>query len=127
MSAMKAPPRTVSKPNSHPADGMTIHVPVGDGAVMEIVDPRSFRDGGPEWVMRYGNVESIRYTVASLLESYDYLLDHSITITETIRRLKIMRQYRRVAIESVQEGSIGHERIEHAARAADPAEDDGER
>jgi hypothetical protein len=91
---MEAPARTVSKPNGHPADGMTVHVPVGDGATHEIVDPRSFDDGGPEWTMRYGNSEAIRFTVAALLSSYDYLLSSEITATEAIRRLRIMRQYR---------------------------------
>lgn len=91
---MDAPARTVSKPNGHPADGMTVHVPVGDGAVQFIVDPRSFEDGGPEWVMRYGNPESIRYTVAALLGDYDYLLSGNITTAEAVRRLRIMRQYR---------------------------------
>lgn len=97
---MEAPARTVSKPNGHPADGMTIHVPVeGGNATMDIVDPRSFMDGGPEWVMRYGNPESIRYTAASLLSSYDYLLCGEITMAEAIRRLRAMRQYRRAALQ----------------------------
>lgn len=77
-----------------PADGMAVHVPVGDGAWQDIIDPRSFEDGGPEWVMRYGNPEAIRYTVASLLSSYDYILSGEITTAEAIRRLRIMRQYR---------------------------------
>ncbi len=96
---MEAPARTKSQ-NQHPADGMTIHVPVGDGAVMDIIDPRSFEDGGPEWVMRYGNPESIRYSVATLLSSYDYLLSGEITMTEATKRLRIMRQYRRAAAKA---------------------------
>lgn len=78
----------------HPADGMTAQVPVGDGAVMTIINPNSFEDGGAEWVMRYGNPESIRYTVASLLSSYDYLLSGEITGQEAIRRLRMIRQAR---------------------------------
>lgn len=78
----------------HPADGMTAHVDCGDGAVMEIIDPRSFDDGGPEWVMRYGNPLPIRYTVAFLLASYDHLLSDEITVTEAIRRLRLLRQKR---------------------------------
>jgi hypothetical protein len=74
---------------------MTQHVDCGDGAVMEIIDPRSFYDGGPEWVMRYGDPLSIRYTVAALLESYDYLLSGEINMTEAVRRLRILRQARR--------------------------------
>lgn len=63
-------------------------------------DPLSFEDGGPEWVMRYGDPESIRYTVASLLESYDYLLSGAINMTEATRRLRIMRAVRRQALEA---------------------------
>lgn len=81
--------------NPHPADGMTQHVDCGDGAVMDIIDPRSFEDGGPEWVMRYGNPKAIRYTVASLLSSYDYLLSDEINLTEAVRRLRLMREARR--------------------------------
>ena len=80
-----------SLPNGHPADGMTAQVALGDGAVATIIDPQSFKNGGPEWVCRYGNVESIRYTIASLLESYDYLLSDNINTTEAIRRLRILR------------------------------------
>lgn len=78
----------------HAADGMTAHVDVGDGAVMEIINPQSFRDGGPEWVMRYGNPLAIRYSVAGLLDSYDYLLSANISTTEAIRRLRLMRAAR---------------------------------
>lgn len=80
--------------NPQPFDGMSQHVDCGDGAVMEIIDPRSFEDGGPEWVMRYGDPKSIRYGVAALLESYDYLISHAISTKEAIRRLRLMRQAR---------------------------------
>ena len=78
-------------PGGHPADGMTADVTVGDGAVHTIIDPSSFAEGGPEWTMRYGDPEAIRYTVASLLESYDYLLSSAITASEAARRLRILR------------------------------------
>lgn len=78
----------------HPADGMTAAVEVGDGAAMTIIDPRSFEDGGAEWVMRYGDPVSIRYTVASLLASYDYLLADNINMTEATRRLRLLRAHR---------------------------------
>lgn len=87
-------PHTKSGPNGHPADGMTASVSLGDGAISTIIDPRSFSNGGPEWTCRYGNVESIRYTVASLLESYDYLLSSEISPTEAARRLKLLRAAR---------------------------------
>ena len=87
-------PRRVSAP-PHPADGMTIDVECGDGAIMTIIDPRSFVEGGPEWVSRYGNIESIRYTLASLLDSYDYLLSGNINQKEAIRRLRLARAARK--------------------------------
>jgi len=70
---------------------LTASIDTGGGSVMEIIDPRSFADGGPEWIMRYGNPESERYTIASLLASYDYLLSHAIPTSEAIRRLRLMR------------------------------------
>ena len=42
---------TESSPR-HPADGMTASVTLGDGAAIAIINPQSFADGGPEWVMR---------------------------------------------------------------------------
>ncbi len=78
----------------HPADGMSQSVACGDGAHMSIIDPRSFDDGGPEWVMRYGDPSSVRYCVASLLSSYDYLLSDSITFEEARRRIKLLRRAR---------------------------------
>jgi len=99
--ASEVRPKTFSHPNGHPSDGMTTHVDCGDGAVMTIIDPRSFEDGGPEWVMRYGNPESIRYTVASLLSSYDYLCSGHITMADATRRLRLMRQARRECIAAL--------------------------
>ncbi|WP_293811331.1 hypothetical protein [uncultured Bosea sp.] len=82
-------------PGGHPADGMTATVSLGDGAFTSIINPRSFEEGGPEWVMRYGNPESIRYAVAGLLESYDYLLGSHLSMREATRRLRLMRAARR--------------------------------
>jgi hypothetical protein len=81
----------------HPADGMTIDVSYGDGAVGSIINPLS--DPHPEWVSRYGNVESIRYALAGYLETYDYLLSGAINDKEAVRRLRIMRGVRRAAIK----------------------------
>jgi len=79
----------------HPADGMTVTVSMGDGAYSTIINPQSFENGGPEWVMRYGNPESIRYTVASLLETFDYLLSDNINMKEATDRLRMLRAVRR--------------------------------
>ena len=82
-------------PGGHPADGMTAIVSMGDGAYSTIINPQSFPDDGPEWVMRYGNPESIRFTVAGLLETFDYLLSEAIPAGEAIRRLRLLRAVRR--------------------------------
>jgi len=79
-------------------DNLTLEVDCGDGAFMSIVDPRSFEDGGVEWVLRYGNPTKVRYIAAGLVESYDYLLSGEITQKEAERRLRLLRQARRVSL-----------------------------
>lgn len=88
----------------HPADGMTAEVDLGDGAGATIINPASFADGGPEWVMRHGNPLAIRYSVAAILESYDYLLSGEITMAEARRRLGLMRHARAALTSIAQEG-----------------------
>jgi len=73
---------------------LVAEVDCGDGAVMTIVDPRSLKDGGAEWQMRYGNPVAIRYVVASLIESFDYLISDNINMNEATRRLRLMRRRR---------------------------------
>jgi len=85
---------TTNTPGGHPADGMTAVVSMGGGAFATVINPQSFAEGGPEWVMRYGNPEGIRYSVASILESYDYLLSGNINMTEATRRLRLLRAAR---------------------------------
>lgn len=82
-------------PGGHPADGMTAIVSMGGGAYSTIINPKSFENGGSEWVMRYGKPESVRYTVAGLLETFDYLLSDNINMKEATRRLRIMRAVRK--------------------------------
>lgn len=79
--------RVLKSDPPHPADGLTAIVEIGDDAAMEIINPQSFGDGGPEWQMRYGNPEPIRYTVAGLLSSYDALLSDDIPMSEATRTL----------------------------------------
>lgn len=83
---------------------LTIEVDCGDGAFMSIADPRSFEDGGVEWRLRYGNPEQVRYVAAGLVDSYDYLLSGEITQKEAERRLRLMRQVRRAALEEGADG-----------------------
>ena len=87
--ARVVPKRSVSKP-PHPADGLTVGVDCGGGATMTIADPRSYEDGGISWQMTWGNPEPLRYVVASVLGSYDYLLSGSITMAEATRRLRLL-------------------------------------
>lgn len=78
----------------------TKQVDVGDGAVMTIVDPCS--DPHIECMLRYAsdlNVPSAgRFSAASLVESYDYLLSDHITMKEATSRLRLMRAARCAAI-----------------------------
>ena len=78
---------------------LTLEVPCGDGAVMSIVHPRSFEDGGIEWRLRYGNPEEVRFIAAALIDSYDYLLSGHINQKEAERRLRLLRQARRAALQ----------------------------
>lgn len=89
--------RGVTPGGGSPADGMTIDVSYGGGAIGSIINPLA--DPHPEWVSRYGNVEGIRYALASFLETYDYLLSQSINDKEAVRRLRIMRGARRAALQ----------------------------
>lgn len=94
MSAENVRLRKAAEYDADAAKGMTAEVELGDGAGVTIIDPRSFADGGPEWVMRYGSPCSIRFVAASLLESYDGLLSGHITTHEAVRRLRLMRNAR---------------------------------
>lgn len=87
----------------HPADGMTAEVHLGDRAFSSIVNPLAYEDGGVEWCLRYGNAEAVRYTAASLIASYDYLLSSEITLKEATQRLRILRAARVVLWNSFDE------------------------
>lgn len=86
--------REAVKYDADAAKGMTKIVDLGGGAGATIMDPRSFENGGADWVMRYGKPCSIRFVAASLLESYDGLLSDTITTREAVRRLRLMRNAR---------------------------------
>lgn len=95
------PPSPNRRP--HPANGMTAEVHCGDSAYMTIIAPDIDDDGGAEWVMRYGDPETIRYTVASILSSYEYLLAGGINMTEATRRLRLARKtYRDMATSTTE-------------------------
>lgn len=79
---------------------LTAEINCGDGAVMTIVDPRSFEDGGIGWKLRYGNTDGVRYTAASLIDSYDYLLSREISAKEAMRRLRLLRAGRQALATS---------------------------
>jgi hypothetical protein len=64
---------------------------------MTIIDPTA--DTGIEWVERYGNPESVRFTAASVLSSYDYLLSGNISLKEASRRLALLRRARAALTE----------------------------
>lgn len=88
-----------SKPNGHPADGMTAVVHIGDGAVMTIPNPMSYEYGGIVWTLAYGDAQAVRLTAGSIITSYDYLLSDAITMKEATSRLRALRNVRRALAE----------------------------
>ena len=87
---------------------LTAEINCGDGAVMTIVDPRSFEDGGVGWKLRYGNPDAVRHSAASLIDSYDYLLSGEITMQEATRRLRLLRAGRRALATKEAESTQGN-------------------
>ena len=75
--------------NEHPADGKVAHASYGNDWHMTFKDPTA--DTGLVWIMTWGDPESVRYSVASILESYDYLLSGHITHAEATKRLRMLR------------------------------------
>ena len=75
--------------HTHPADGKVAHVDCGDGAQMTIKDPTA--ETGLVWILTWGNAESVKYTVGSILQSFDYLISDSIGQGEADRRLRLLR------------------------------------
>jgi len=74
---------------AHPADGKVANASYGDNWHMTLKDPTA--ETGLVWIMTWGNPESVRYSVASILQSYDYLLSGSITHKEAAKRLRMLR------------------------------------
>ncbi len=74
---------------AHPADGKIAQASYGDDWHMSFKDPTA--DTGLVWIQTWGNVESVRYSVAAILESYDYLLSGNITHAEANKRLRMLR------------------------------------
>lgn len=84
-----------SKPNGHPADGMTAQVCIGGGAFMTIPNPMSYKNGGIVWTLTYGAAHAVRLTAGSIITSYDYLLSDAINMEEATQRLRLLRNARR--------------------------------
>lgn len=76
-----------------PPKGVTARVDCGDGAVMAMVNP--YHDWSIVWNLTWGDPDQCRFTAASLIESYDYLLSGEINMREATRRLRLMRARRR--------------------------------
>lgn len=79
----------------------TSSVPVGDGAVMTIVNPVSDPQIG--WMLCHASdlnqSRAGRFSAAAIVESFDYLLSGSINMTEATRRLRLLRAARRNAVK----------------------------
>jgi len=52
-------------------------------------------------MLRYGSVADFRYSAASVISSYDYLLSEEIDEDESVRRLREMRWIRRLAVFAI--------------------------
>jgi hypothetical protein len=82
----------------------TLTVPTGGGAVMFIVNPAS--DPHIGWMLRYAGdlnqPQAGRFSAASIIDSFDYLLSGHIAMTEATRRLRALRAARRSALAANQ-------------------------
>ena len=98
---------------AQPADGKVAHASYGNDWHMSFKDPTA--ETGLVWIMTWGNVESVRYTVASILESYDHLLSGYITHAEAAKRLRMLRGARAALVKAgpLPDRNIGHEGSTH--------------
>jgi hypothetical protein len=89
----------------------TLNVPTGGGAVMFIVNPMA--DPHIEWMLRYGRdlnpSEAGRFSAASIVDSFDYLLSENINMTEATRRLRLLRAARRAATQAERPAGKGEQ------------------
>lgn len=80
----------------------TINVSVGDGAYMCITNPVTDPQIG--YSLTYSGdlnqPQAGRFSAAALIDSYNYLVSHEISLKEATRRLALMRQARDAAIAS---------------------------
>lgn len=87
----------------------TINVPVGDGAFMCIVNPVTVPQIG--YSLTYSGdlnqPQAGRFSAAALIDSYNYLVSHDISLKEATRRLALMRQARDAAIAANKAGVSG--------------------
>ena len=56
---------------------------------MSIKDPTA--ETGLVWILTWGNAESVKHTVASIIQSFDYLISDNINQGEADRRLRLLR------------------------------------
>ena len=60
-------------------------------------NPEASEEGGLEWLQRYGTEKALvknRFLVASVLQSFEYLISDAITAKEAVRRLRVLRNVR---------------------------------
>lgn len=74
---------------AHAADGKVAHASFGEDWHMSLKDPTA--ETGLVWMLTWGDAESVRHSVASILKSYDYLLSDNITHAEATKRLRMLR------------------------------------
>ncbi len=80
-----------------------LKVPVGGSAVHFLPNPAA--DRHIEWMLRYcpdgldDKHNSVRLSAASVLDGFDYLCSHHISMTEATRRLRLLRAARCAALK----------------------------
>ena len=72
-----------------------------------IPNPRSYADeGGPVWVMTWGDPLSHRHEIAGLIETLNYLLSPHYTAADVMKRLRELRAAYRDALTGDERTSV---------------------
>jgi hypothetical protein len=92
-------------------EGYTLRVDLGGNAVATIVNP--WGDPHLEWMLRYAadlnDTKAGRFSAASVLDTFDYLLSDAINMTEATRRLRLLRKARTEALKAGAAGVGGND------------------
>lgn len=88
---------------THP---VVLRVKSDGGGLSTIPNPAAFGDeGGPEWIMRYGNPIAHRYQIADVIATMTYLISPEYRAQDQIRRLRELRKAFAAALQRAKEGA----------------------